>query len=36
MPLIDVTYDGTLGEEVLHRLAEVLPGGTLDRAAGTG
>jgi hypothetical protein len=25
MPLIDVTYDGTVGEEVLHRLAEVLP-----------
>jgi hypothetical protein len=25
MPLIDVTYDGTLGEEVLHRLAEILP-----------
>jgi hypothetical protein len=24
MPLIDVTYDGTVGEEVLHRLAEVL------------
>jgi hypothetical protein len=25
MPLIDVTYDGTLDEEVLHRLVEVLP-----------
>lgn len=25
MPLIDVTFDGTVGEEVLHRLAEVLP-----------
>ena len=25
MPLIDVTYDGTVGEEVLHRLVEVLP-----------
>jgi hypothetical protein len=25
MPLIDVTYDGTVGEEVLHRLAELLP-----------
>jgi hypothetical protein len=25
MPLIDVTYDGTLGEEVLHRLGELLP-----------
>jgi hypothetical protein len=25
MPLIDVTYDGTVGEEILHRLAEVLP-----------
>jgi hypothetical protein len=25
VPLIDVTYDGTVGEEVLHRLGEVLP-----------
>jgi hypothetical protein len=25
MPLIDVTYDGTVGEEVLHRLVEILP-----------
>lgn len=25
MPLIDVTYDGTVSEAVLHRLAEVLP-----------
>jgi hypothetical protein len=25
MPLIDVTYDATVGEEVLHRLGEVLP-----------
>jgi hypothetical protein len=25
MPLIDVTYDKLVGEEVLHRLAEVLP-----------
>ena len=26
MPLIDVTYHGTVGEEILRRLAEVLPG----------
>ncbi len=25
MPLIDVTYDGTVGEEVLRRLGELLP-----------
>jgi hypothetical protein len=25
MPLIDVTYDGTVGEDVLHRLIELLP-----------
>jgi hypothetical protein len=25
MPLIDVTYDGTVGEDVLHRLIDVLP-----------
>lgn len=25
MPLVDVTYDGTVGDEVLCRLAEVLP-----------
>jgi hypothetical protein len=25
MPLIDVTYDGTVSEEVLHRLREILP-----------
>lgn len=25
MPLIDVTYDATVDQEVLHRLAEVLP-----------
>ncbi len=25
MPLIDVTYDGSVGEEILRRLAEVLP-----------
>ena len=25
MPLIDVTYDGKLGEEVLRRLGELLP-----------
>jgi hypothetical protein len=25
MPLIDVTYDGSVGEEVLRRLAELLP-----------
>jgi hypothetical protein len=25
MPLIDVTYDGTLGEDVLRRLGELLP-----------
>jgi hypothetical protein len=25
MPLIDVTYDKTVGDEVLHRLAETLP-----------
>ena len=25
MPLIDVTYDETVGEEALHRLGELLP-----------
>ena len=25
MPMIDVTFDGTVGEEVLRRLAGVLP-----------
>ena len=25
MPLIDVTYDGKVGEEVLRRLGELLP-----------
>ena len=26
MPLIDVTYDGNVGEAVLRRLGEILPG----------
>jgi hypothetical protein len=26
VPLIDVTYDGRLGEDVLRRLGEILPG----------
>ena len=44
MPLIDVTYDGKVGEEVLRRLGELLPdvvgeavecpGRTLDWAGG--
>jgi hypothetical protein len=34
MPLIDVTFDGTVGEEVLRRLAEVLPDAVAEAVEG--